>query len=296
MDNNSDESDMKINGMTEKEFYKKYKLEFDNEFRTTCPLKWEDFVQIYNDYIKHRHIFFKIEEFLHMEFQNAIRDGLISAHSIKSRTKDAEHLTAKLIRKKYDLYMADEYKKYHNETDNNYVLPHHDERYRNVDITNYTSVITDIVGIRVLLTYEEECKKVDTHIQGKYHALDMVKYSPINGEQGDGFAQLDIPMVKKNYRSIHYTIIIQSEQIPSVQESIQMPNHYSNLNHPYFAAEIQVRTIFQEGWCEVDHDNLYPYLLKNETLKIFSETFSKMAHLADEMANAFKELKKVQDK
>ena len=48
-------------------------------------------------------------------------------------------------------------------------------------------------------------------------------------------------------------------------------------------AEIQVRTIFEEGWSEIDHKVRYPNFSENELIGYFLEIFNRMAGSADDM-------------
>lgn len=68
------------------------------------------------------------------------------------------------------------------------------------------------------------------------------------------------------YRSLHYLI----KSKPDKQEVV---------------AEIQVRTIFEEGWSEIDHRIRYPYDTDNPILKYYLVLFNRLAGNADEMGS-----------
>ena len=53
-------------------------------------------------------------------------------------------------------------------------------------------------------------------------------------------------------------------------------------------AEIQVRTVFEEAWGEVDHEIRYPHYENNITINNFLKTFNRVAGSADEMATYIK--------
>nr|WP_279230463.1 hypothetical protein [Clostridium thermarum] len=55
-------------------------------------------------------------------------------------------------------------------------------------------------------------------------------------------------------------------------------------------AEIQVRTIFEEAWSELDHDVRYPYDIDNELLRSYLIMFNRLAGTADEMGSFIKHL------
>jgi hypothetical protein len=66
------------------------------------------------------------------------------------------------------------------------------------------------------------------------------------------------------YRSVHY--IIKTE--PTLKALL---------------AEIQVRTILEEAWSEIDHKVRYPYNLDNSLLNQYLRIFNRLAGSADEM-------------
>lgn len=47
--------------------------------------------------------------------------------------------------------------------------------------------------------------------------------------------------------------------------------------------EVQVRTLFEEGWGEIDHHILYPYKKQNPMLTEFSELLNRLTGMGDEM-------------
>lgn len=74
------------------------------------------------------------------------------------------------------------------------------------------------------------------------------------------------------YRSVHYLV-----------ES-------SNTRYRYLA-EVQVRTIFEEAWGEIDHVVRYPYHLDNEMLVRLSSILNRLAGDADELGTYMRYLK-----
>jgi ppGpp synthetase/RelA/SpoT-type nucleotidyltranferase len=55
--------------------------------------------------------------------------------------------------------------------------------------------------------------------------------------------------------------------------------------------EIQGRTLFEEGWSEIDHDIVYPYHKDDELLTDYSKLLNRLAGLADEMSSYFRRIK-----
>jgi len=55
--------------------------------------------------------------------------------------------------------------------------------------------------------------------------------------------------------------------------------------------EIQGRTLFEEGWGEIDHDIVYKETEDDEMLKDYSKMLNRLSGLADEMSSYFRRMK-----
>ncbi|AMV12684.1 hypothetical protein GT3570_17480 (plasmid) [Geobacillus thermoleovorans] len=179
-----------------------------------------------------------------------------NVHSVRSRIKNAEHLVEKIIRKTI---------KKRNNGDTSYEI--------NPD--NYQKEITDIIGIRVLHLYKDQAKEIDKLIRDKW---ELAEQPIIYYREGDSLENIDTKKfdTKKHpagYRSWHYLIKTQ-------------PTKTENL------VEIQVRTIFEEGWSEIDHQLRYPYELNNKLLNEQLLVLNRLAGSADEMVNTIRETHK----
>ncbi|MFH1898172.1 MAG: hypothetical protein ABH886_08050 [Candidatus Desantisbacteria bacterium] len=82
--------------------------------------------------------------------------------------------------------------------------------------------------------------------------------------ENDDIDDIDIKDVE-SYRSVHYVI-----------------------KYNGYYIEVQVRTIFEDGWGEIDHNILYPYYVDAKLLKGFSTLLSRLTGMADEMSSYFK--------
>ena len=178
---------------------------------------------------------------------------LVSAvHSLKVRIKDAEHLVAKIIRKKLE--------------DPNLTF----------DLTCYQERITDLIGIRVLHLFKDEWLTIHEFITSTWESLEP---PTANVRGGDGEALIksftdkgcEVKEHPFGYRSIHYLIKSQPAKC----------THF---------AELQVRTIFEEGWSEIDHRVRYPRHSDNPYLTQFLTIFNRLAGSADEMGTFIKAL------
>ena len=167
-------------------------------------------------------------------------------YTIKSRLKDPNHLRDKITRK-WD-----------------------DENPLTAD--NFFERITDLAGVRVLHLYQDQFKILHEHIQKQVDSGDwFLKENPVayswDPESTSYFQELGLdPKIKDSYyTSIHYVI---------------MPKANSNI-----CCEIQVRTLFEEIWGEIDHTINYPHPTENisckEQLRVLSKLVSTGTRLAD---------------
>ncbi|WP_278537721.1 RelA/SpoT domain-containing protein [Delftia acidovorans] len=166
-------------------------------------------------------------------------------HSVKSRLKDPDHLRDKIIRK-----FVDE------------------------PITEKTlfSRITDFAGVRVLhlhsLQFAEIHKEIRKSIDDGFWSLmeSPVAYS-WDPEATAALTALGIDAKTREsyYTSIHYVV---------------KPRPESDLS-----CEIQVRTLFEEAWGEIDHALNYPHPTDNiacrEQLRVMAKFASTGTRLAD---------------
>jgi ppGpp synthetase/RelA/SpoT-type nucleotidyltranferase len=175
-------------------------------------------------------------------------------HSVRWRVKDPEHLMEKIIRRRIKNV----------------------EKYLSIDASNYTEIVTDLVGVRVLHLFKYEWKEIHDYILGMWKTHeDPVAYIR-SGDEGDiidsyGKYNLKTEVHPFGYRSIHFVTSTQ----PTLQKVL---------------SEIQVRTIFEEGWSEIDHELRYPNFSDNKLISYFLTIFNRMAGSADEMGSFVKEL------
>lgn len=173
-------------------------------------------------------------------------------HSVRFRTKEPDHLIEKIIRKNL------ENRDYH------------------PTVKDYREIITDLIGVRVLHLFKEDWTSIHDFITNEWRLLDRVV---ANIREGDSESMVnsykandcDIKVHPAGYRSVHYLIKIETKD-------------------ETFAAEFQVRTIFEEAWSEIDHTIRYPYAMDNEILSEYLEIFNRLVGSADEMGSFIKRL------
>ena len=149
---------------------------------------------------------------------------------------------------------------------------------KNITFDNYLKKITDLIGIRILHIFKDEWKEIDNYIRKTYTLKEKPKAyiragDSKNGIQNYGFKTEEH---KFGYRSLHYLI----KTKPNKNEYI---------------IEIQVRTIFEEAWGEIDHSIRYPNISDYEILNEYSLILNRLAGLGDEMGLNIKNIKLTMD-
>lgn len=167
-------------------------------------------------------------------------------HSLKMRVKNPDHVIEKIIRKRLE------------------------DPAKDYTVENYRSQITDLIGVRAIHLYKNDWEKIDDFIKGKFILSDK----PIafyrdgdNKNYTETYLKRECVMKEHpyGYRSVHYNVKMQVTRDEDL-------------------VEIQVRTIFEEGWSEIDHQTRYPLDVNNPILVPYLQNFNLLAGLADNMA------------
>lgn len=175
-------------------------------------------------------------------------------HSVKSRLKDPTHLREKIRRKWQD---------------------------GPITVDTLFSRITDLAGVRVIHLYSQQFpiihRAIQQHIQNGAWTLHEppVAYS-WDPEASRFFERLGLVAQQRDsyYTSIHYVV---------------KPQISSEL-----CCEIQVRTLFEEAWGEIDHALNYPQktdlLPCREQLRVLAKLASTGTRLADSIFAAAEDM------
>lgn len=187
---------------------------------------------------------------------------LSEIHSARYRVKSIESLWTKYIKKKALLP---------EEPGTDYNI----EKYRPMTKDNYYKIITDLIGIRVLIRYQQQWEVVHKWIWDNFHKMDkpyiknwltdypsdeddflVEKPKLYLREEGDlplyqkfGKGTFEAHVSETGYNSIHYLLWYDGKYV-----------------------EIQVRTIYDEAWGECTHDLVYK--CKNKARKADLERLS----------------------
>lgn len=169
-------------------------------------------------------------------------------HSIKTRLKDPGHLWDKIERKQ--------------------------KQGKEITIDNLFSEVTDLIGFRILHLYQDQFSMIHNEILKYMSAGDWTFVEPPKAYTWDPESKIMYDKLKianevkdTYYTSVHYVV---------------KPN---NSNPNPICCEIQVRTLFEEIWGEIDHIINYPHPTEDiackEQLRVLSKLVSTGTRLAD---------------
>ena len=193
-------------------------------------------------------------------------------HSYRYRTKSPEHLLEKIVRKRKE----------------------NPEKFARLDHTNFHKYITDLIGIRVFFLYREDWIHFHRYITSKFendpsqYIHDRLKDFD---ENPDHYYLAERP---KAYKRTGDSKIYDGSQIDIITDGIYRSLHYIVKYKGYYV-EIQGRTLFEEGWSEIDHDIVYKEAQDDEMLRDYSKLLNRLSGLADEMSSYFRKIKHMKD-
>lgn len=235
-------------------FLRKFKISAA-QFQSS-NIKWKELEKIHKDYLENQELLQNTLNTIVAKFlNNDAKDA--GVHSVRSRLKKPDSLIEKIIRKSIEAKKKGE--------------------KLSITVNNYHNYINDLIGLRILHTFKDDWFGIHNYILGQCHYT--TKEKPlVYYRKGDG--KHFINECKKNgcnaiahpkaYRSIHYIIN------PHPKKKIGF-------------AEIQVRTVFEDGWSEIDHKLRYvskrgsKHILDNYLLAL-----NRIAGSADEIGSLIK--------
>jgi ppGpp synthetase/RelA/SpoT-type nucleotidyltranferase len=173
-------------------------------------------------------------------------------HSIRVRLKDRDHLRDKLERK------------YREQAEG-------DEPFE-VTPANLLVKINDLAGMRILHLYTRQIREIDAALQGifaeqRYDLIEGPFARTWDDESREFFQECGIAtqVSPTLYTSVHYVV--------------------SSASRTTVTCEVQVRTLMEEVWGEVDHSINYPIpteiLASQEQLKVLARVTSSASRLVD---------------
>ena len=170
-----------------------------------------------------------------------------SIHSINYRIKNEEHLLEKILRK---MKICSQ---------------------EQINRNNYRDKITDLIGIRALHIFKED-------------------WSDIHDFIISGWKQAEKPTAYVRYGDSERILQYYKDKDCAIQEHQfgYRSVHYQLLTSPgaeTYEVEVQVRTLYEEAWGEIDHRVRYPYTMANERMLRLSSILNRLSGNADELAS-----------
>ncbi len=234
-------------------------------------ISWEELMLIEAEYRKLESSLREIGKFFIDEYLYDIDAAGI--HSYRYRTKGVEQLLEKVIRKKRE----------------------NPEKYAQLDHTNYHKFVTDLIGIRVFFLYREDWVHFHRYLTSRFEndpALYVQDRLKDFDEDPDHYYLAERP---RAYKRNGDSKIYDSNELEIISDGIYRSLHYIVKYHGQYI-EIQGRTLFEEGWGEVDHDIIYKEPEGYEMLRDYSKLLNRLSGLADEMSSYFRRMKQHRDK
>jgi len=207
---------------------------------------WQKIKQKFHDGKHELDVFMNTVSSLIGEHPHLRKPGSEVVHSYKRRLKNDDHLKAKIERK------AGEGK--------------------TINEDNLFSEVTDLAGVRILHLFQHDFGKIDEVIRkkvtdGDWFLAERAKAYSWDPETLTFFQSFDLEVKEKPtlYTSVHYLIKPRADS--------------------WICCEVQVRTLFEEIWGEVDHQFNYPEVCDDlscvEQIRVLSKIIGAGSRLLD---------------
>ncbi len=227
--------------------------------------------EIYDDY---KNVWRCKLENVKVQFHKLIEE-FQGVHLQSSRIKTVDSLLVKVITKRYDN------------------LRNIQSPYRMIKGNNYKDIITDLIGMRLIINYRGKWQVIHKDITTAFPYADPHLYEtgkllphsqegdnllaevPIvyyaQGDQVDSYKRmgLETKLHNKGYRSIHYIVSFCRIYI-----------------------EIQVRTIYDEAWSDCDHSYVYKQdeNKSHSALERLSQILCNLTNISNDMGENMREI------
>lgn len=249
-------------------FFENYPIE---ERFHLSGFSWEELEAIYDDYTDSEEELQDTAKELNRLFsENSIK----GKHSVRYRCKNGEHLIEKIIR---------------NATNN--TAGSSVAKYKMINRTNYKKLITDLIGIRILVLTKEDWEGVHDFIMARFQNIKerYLQYWE------DDYGYVDDPdamwIVEPPVAYVRYgdSDIFKGKLEPKYTHKDYRSQHYI-VKYKNVYCEIQVRTLAEEVYGEFDHSIRYPYHENNRFLKKYTAMLSKITVATDSILSLCKGL------
>ena len=245
-------------------FLRKYRIE--QEDFDAAGVSWEELTAIADHYATIEGKLREIgKDFVDKYLYDIEKAGI---HSYRYRTKAPGHLLEKIIRKKKE----------------------QPEKFAQLGVDNYWKYVTDLIGIRVFFLYREDWRHFHEYITSAFENVPEQYVKDRERDFDNDETHCYIAERPKVYRRNGDSRIYDENVIEIKSGGIYRSLHYIIKYRGYYV-EIQARTLFEEGWSEVDHDIVYPYHKDDVMLRDFSRLLNRLSGMADEMSSYFRRMK-----
>lgn len=208
--------------------------------------QWTQYLKAYDEGIHDTDIFMDGIHRFFSSHPSVKVNGIPIIHSMKKRLKGKDNLRKKIDRKNND--------------------------DRGITPDNLFTTVTDLAGVRLLLLFQGDFSVVDAAVRAKVGGGDWVLHEKPKAftwdpEASRFFSTFDLEVVQRDtsYTSVHYLIK------PRADAPV--------------CCELQVRTLFEEIWGEIDHRINYPdpteIVSCREQLMVLSKIVGAGSRLAD---------------
>lgn len=199
-------------------------------------------------------------------------NSIEGVHLSCNRIKKKDSLLLKIIDKKYKEGLSPQ------------------SKYRNLDSSNYFEIVTDLIGMRMIINYRGKWQDIHTAILALFPFNDsddaIFPLPHILGQSftaerpkvfyafGDSIAQYEAKNIEtclheKGYRGLHYIVSYDDVYI-----------------------EVQVRTIYDEAWSDCDHRYVYKHEASpsNNALKQLSPILCSFTNIAGDISDLIRDI------
>ncbi len=147
----------------------------------------------------------------------------------------------------------------------------HNAKYNDINTNSYMNIVRDLIGVRVLVLAKEQWYQADSVIRKYFNDFPEPPKAYMCYGDRDIFDEsiIETDYTNRGYRSQHYIVSLDG----------------------YFA-EIQVRTLAEEVFGELDHAVRYPKQEENTFLKRYGRIVSKCTSELDELVSTCLDLSK----
>jgi ppGpp synthetase/RelA/SpoT-type nucleotidyltranferase len=250
--------------MEKQAFLAEYNI--SEEDLAAANISWDELVLIEQEYHKLEKTMRELGKSFIDEYLYDIETAGI--HSYRYRTKDVWHLLEKVVRKKKE----------------------NPEKFALLDHTNYYKYVTDLIGIRVFHLYREDWIHFHRYITNRFENDPQQYIEDRLRDFDEDPGHYYIAERPKAYKRTGDSKIYNDDEIEIITTGIYRSLHYT-IKYKGYYVEIQGRTLFEEGWSEIDHDIVYKEAEDDEMLQDYSKLLNRLSGLADEMSSYFRRLK-----